>query len=100
MLQKFMGYGMRDAIVLCAVVLAGCATPTTGVIPRGEGLATVTRQGSGAWVSTDSLRADAIQEASAHCGKQGKQVKVVHTKEIQAGAFGRWPESEVLFRCE
>lgn len=91
---------MKYAIAVCAVVLAGCATPTTGVVPRGEGLSTVTRQGSGAWVSTDSLRADAIQEASAHCGKQGKQVKVVHTKEIQAGAFGRWPESEVLFRCE
>ena len=91
---------MKNVIIVCVVMLAGCATPTTGVVPRGEGLATVTRQGAGAWVSTDSLSADAIQEASAHCAKQGKQVKVVHTKEIQAGPFGRWPESEVLFRCE
>lgn len=91
---------LHQMCILFVVVLAGCATPTTGVVPRGEGLSTVTRQGASAWVSTDSLRAQAIQEANAHCGMQGKQVKVVHTKEIQAGVLGRWPESEVLFRCE
>lgn len=82
------------------LVLSGCAVPTTGVVPRGEGLATITRQGGGFWVSTDSLKVEAIREAEAHCQQSGKRVKVVHTKEIQAGAFGRWPESEVLFRCE
>lgn len=86
---------------LCATfVLAGCATPTTGIVPRGEGLHTVTRQGEGVWVTPDSLKAAAILEAEAYCKQGGKSVKVVHTKEIQAGAFGRWPESEVLFRCE
>lgn len=88
------------AIAGLALVLAGCATPTTGVVPRGEGLATVTHQGSGGWVSTDKLKAAAIQEADAYCKDSGKSVKVVHTKEIQAGPLGRWPESEVLFRCE
>lgn len=83
-----------------ALALAGCAVPSTGVVPRGEGLATVTRQGDGAWVSTDSLRVQAMREADEHCKASGKSVKVVHTKEIQAGVFGRWPESEVLFRCE
>ena len=87
---------MAMAIVLG---LSGCAVPTTGVVPRGEGLATITRQGGGFWVSTDSLKAAAIQLADAHCQRNGKHVKVVHTKEIQAG-MGRWPESEVLFRCE
>ena len=29
--------------------------PTTGVVPRGEGLYTVTWQGFGAWVSADKL---------------------------------------------
>lgn len=83
-----------------ALALVGCAVPSTGVVGRGEALATVTRQGDGAWVSTDSLRAQAIQEADQHCKASGKSVKVVHTKEIPAGLFGRWPESEVLFRCE
>jgi hypothetical protein len=92
-----MKMGVVAAMVL---VLAGCATPTTGVVPRGEGLATVTHQGGGFWVTTDSLKAAAIQEADAHCQRSGKHAKVVHTKEIPAGAAGRWPESEVLFRCE
>jgi len=39
-------------------------------------------------------------EADAYCKGSGKSVKVMHTKEIQAGPLGRWPESEVLFRCE
>ena len=90
----------RFAFFGVVLALAGCATPTTGVVPRGEGLATVTHQGSSGLVSTDSLKAAAIQEADAHCQRSGKHAKVVHTKEIQAGPLGRWPESEVLFRCE
>ena len=72
---------MMKSGVVAAMVLAlvGCATPTTGVVPRGEGLATVTHQGGGFWVTTDSLKAAAIQEADAHCQRSGKHVKVVHT---------------------
>lgn len=87
-------------LALGAVLVAGCATPTTGVVPRGEGLYTVTRQGSGAWVTTDSLKVAAIQEADAFCSQRGGAVRVVHSKEIPAGPFGRWPESEVLFACK
>jgi hypothetical protein len=92
---------MRMALTLGAVLaLAGCAVATTGVVPRAEGMSTVTRQGSGAWVSTQSLTAQASQDAHAHCATQRKQVKILHVKEIPAGPIGRWPESEVLFRCE
>ena len=82
------------------VILVGCATPTTGVVPRGEGMYTVTRQGSGAWVTTDSLKVAALQEANSYCETQKKRMKFIHSKEIPAGPFGRWPESEVLFKCE
>lgn len=90
---------MRKALFVLAALLSGCATPTTGVIQRGEGLMTVTRQGSSAFVSTESLKADATIEANEYCNRQGMAATVIHTKEIQAGAFGRWPESEILFRC-
>lgn len=83
-----------------AVLLAGCATPTTGVVVRGDDMYTVTRQGEGFWVTTDLLKTAALQEADAFCGARGKKLKFVHSKEIPAGALGRWPESEVLFRCE
>ena len=46
-----------------ALILSACAVPTTGVVPRNEGLYTVTRQGSGFWVTTESLRNDALIES-------------------------------------
>jgi len=91
---------VRVLAALSIAVLAGCATPTTGIVPRGEGMYTVTRQGEGFWVTPDNLKVMAIQEADAYCKLRKKGVKVVHTKEIPAGPLGRWPESEVLFKCE
>jgi hypothetical protein len=61
---------------------------------------TVTRQGSGFWVTLDSLRVQALQEADTFCTKQSKKLNVLHVKDIPAGPLGRWPESEVLFKCD
>lgn len=91
---------MKYAAFIAALLLSGCAVPTSGVIPRGNDMYTVTRQGEGFWVTTDQLKNAAIQEAQAACDAKGKKLNVVHTKDIPAGAFGRWPESEVLFKCE
>jgi hypothetical protein len=92
---------MRAQIAsLVCLAATGCAVPSTGIVPQGEGLLTIARQGSGAWVSTDSLKAEALREADAYCAKDQRALKVIHTKETQAGPFGRWPESEVLFKCE
>lgn len=91
----------KYTLATAVLALAACSTPTTGVIPRGEGMMTITRQGNGFWVTPDSLKVAAIQDGEAYCkGATGKGIKVIHTKEIPAGALGRWPESEVLFRCE
>ena len=87
-------------LVLVTCSLAGCAVPTTGVISRGDDLYTVTRQGSGFWVTTDSLKVEALREAEAYCAQSKRKLEFIHSKEIPAGAFGRWPESEVLFKCE
>lgn len=91
---------MRLHALWAAALVAGCAVPTTGVIPISEGMYTITRQGDGFWVQPLQLTAQATQDADAYCGRTKKTVKVLHTKEIPAGAFGRWPESEVMFRCE
>lgn len=92
---------MSRVLVLFALVLAGCAAPAnTGVVPRADGMFTVTRQGEGFWVSPMQLTAMASDDAQAYCSRGGKALKVVHSKEIPAGPLGRWPESEVLFRCE
>lgn len=88
------------SFVAIVTLLSGCAVPTTGAIPAGDGMMTVTRQGNGAWVTTNSLKAEALKEANTVCESKGKVFKFIHSKEIPAGAFGRWPESEVLFKCE
>jgi hypothetical protein len=94
------GYKIRFATAALVGALAACAVPTTGVVQRGESMYTVTRQGEGFWVQPLQLTATATQEAENYCTKTGKRLKVLHSKEIPAGPLGRWPESEVLFRCE
>jgi len=87
------------ALLVTVSALAGCSIPTTGVVPQNDGLFTITRQGNGFWVQPGTLTAQARQDAAVHCDGQKKTLKVVHVKEIPAGAFGRWPESEVLYQC-
>jgi hypothetical protein len=89
----------RLAIAITSIFLAACSVPTTGIVPRDDGMYTVTRQGSSFMVTTDSLKMEALKEAGAFCEKKGAQLKTIHSKEIPAGPLGRWPESEVLFRC-
>jgi hypothetical protein len=60
---------------------------------------TVTRQGGSFLVTTESLKVEALKEAGEFCYKKSAQLKIIHSKEIPAGPLGRWPESEVLFRC-
>lgn len=91
---------MKISLLAALVVLAGCATPTTGVVPLADGLRRITHQGNSAGVSTNSLRARATQEAADYCGGTGKSLRVIDTTERQARPFGSWPEAEVLFRCE
>lgn len=86
--------------VLATAFLGSCAVPTTGVVPQGDGLYTIARQGNSFLVSTDSLKSAGLQEAETYSVQQGKRMKFVHSKEIPAGALGRWPESEILFKCE
>jgi len=86
----------------CAFLLlsvSACAVSTTGVVPQSDGVFTVTRQGSGAWVPTADLRALALSEANKFCEAKARGLKVIHTKEIPAGPFGRWPEAEIVFSC-
>ena len=80
------------------LALAGCAVPTTGVIGLGDGLSKITRQGAGFWVTTSSLKLDAVAEANMGCAP--RRARVIDVKETQAKPLGGWPEAEVLYKCE
>lgn len=90
----------RLAALALVVLTGGCATPSTGVIELSEGIAKVTRQGAGPWVSTSELKAKGIQEATAYCERSRTRIRVIDVKEIQARPLGGWPEAEVLFICD
>ena len=87
-------------LIVATAALQGCAVPTTGVVPRGDNMYTVTRQGDSFLVTTESLKIGAIREADSYCANKGKKYTFLYNKDIPAGPLGRWPESEVLFRCE
>lgn len=91
---------MRLFLLIACASISGCAVPTTGVVPRGDSMYTVTRQGDSFLVTTESLKTAAILEADAYCSGRGKKYKFMYNKDIPAGPLGRWPESEVLFRCD
>ena len=89
---------IRALLLATTCALAGCAV-STGAVPRAEGMYTVTKQGAGFWIQTPQLTAEASAEADKQCSGMGKKLKVLHSKESPAG-LGRFPESEVLFRCD
>lgn len=90
----------RQASILLAALVLGCAVPTTGVVPQGSGVLTVTRQGSSFLVQTAELRSAALKEAGEHCELKKRPLRVIHVKETPAGVLGRWPEAEVVFECQ
>jgi hypothetical protein len=90
---------MRKMSVVVILAITGCAT-NTGILPASDGNYTVMRQGTSFLVSTAELKTQAIKEATDYCESRKRPLKVVHVKEIPAGAFGRWPEAEILFTCQ
>lgn len=88
------------AAMLAALLLAGCAVPTTGVIPLADGLRKVTRStNAGAFYNPEQLKNEAVQEAMESCASTGKQYRLVDITQRPPRPFGGWPEAEVLFKC-
>ena len=92
---------MKRLVLLLLVPLAGCATPSTGVVQLSDGLRKVTHQtNAGAFYNAEQLKAEAIQEATASCDKDGKRFRLVDMTQRPPRPLGGWPEAEVLFKCE
>ena len=91
---------MKAVFLLPAFAIAGCAVPTTGIVPLQDGLYKVAHQGNGGWVRTETLKATAVQEAESYCRRDGKRLRVIDVKQTEARPLGGWPEAEALFKCE
>jgi len=90
----------RHIPIAAVIFLGACSIHSTGVVPNGEDRYKVTHLNGSASVSTDSLTADAINEANAYCTQNQSELKVTNSKETHLGSLGQWAESEVEFTCE
>lgn len=87
------------ALLFSTLILAGCAS-NSGIIPIGKDTYMVSRQAATGFGGSSTLKAEAFQEASAYCTKQGKSLQVVNTQEAQPPyVFGNYPKAEVQFMC-
>lgn len=92
---------LMRSLAVFAVTLAGCAAPTTGVVPLADGLNRVTRStNAGTFYNAEQLKTGAVNEASEFCAKAGKRYHLLDITQRPPRPLGGWPEAEVLFRCE
>ena len=80
-------------LAMSVVLLCACSIHGSGVVVRGDHYAVARYADSG-----DSLKAEALQEASGYCAKKQQKLNVIHSKDTPAG-FGHWAEAEVEFSC-
>lgn len=81
------------------MTLAGCAS-NSGITPIGKDTYMVSRQAATGFSGSGTLKAEAFQEANAHCTKEGKTLEVISTQEAQPPyVFGNYPKAEVQFKC-
>lgn len=85
-------------LIVAAALLAGCATPNTGIQPIGNGVYMASKFGGMMTFSGGEVKAELYQEAGAYCGKQGKQVQPLDSTSRDS-SYGRHASAEIQFRC-
>lgn len=92
---------MRYTLIgIAALVLAGCATSSTGVVAIGDGKFIVSRKAGAFPSGKEPLLAETLAEATAKCEGMGKALNVESITEA-SGPFiaGRYPQATIYFRC-
>ncbi len=79
----------RHLVVALVTCLGACSIHSTGVVSSGEDRYKVTHLSGSGSVSTDSLTADAINEATAYCTQNQRGLYVTNSKETPLGPFGQ-----------
>lgn len=84
--------------LLCVAALAGCAN-VSDVVPTGPGTYMLVSNGIAGNGSGAAQLANAIQKAGNFCSSQRKQMKIIHSGQIEP-MFGRAPSGQVDFSCD
>lgn len=86
--------------VASIVLLAGCATTSTGPLSAGPDTYVVSRQAGALPSGREPLLAEALGEANAKCASLGKTLKLVSTTESPGPyILGNYPKATVVFSC-
>jgi len=97
--HKIGGALMKMVAVTVALLLSGCAS-NSGVMPIGQDTFMVSRQAATGFSGSGTLKAEAFQEATQYCTKQGQAMQVVNTFEASPPyILGNFPKAEVQFMC-
>lgn len=64
------------------LLVAGCAS-SSGVVPMGRGLLSITKQQGTGFPGLGNLKAEVFQEAAAHCALQKRDFEVVDYAETK-----------------
>jgi hypothetical protein len=87
------------ALLLSAIMLAGCASHT-GVTPNGRDGYLIAKQAATGFPGLGNLKAEAMSEANDYCRSQGRDFQIVSAKETQPPyVMGNYPRTEIEFRC-
>jgi hypothetical protein len=90
---------VRFIILGAAIVMAGCATNSGIIEPRGNQFM-LARQAATGFNSTSQLQAEVMRDAAMHCKAMGKTFKVLsETRTTGAPILGNFPHAEVRFEC-
>jgi hypothetical protein len=91
---------MRKLLLLALLPIAGCASHS-GVVGVGGNSYLITKQAATGFPGLGNMKTEVIQEASAHCTTQKRQVQIGNISETQPPyILGNYPRVEVNFRCE
>jgi len=92
---------MRTLLVsTLTLLLAGCSSSSSGVIPSGIDEFTIVYTGDTGAASTGKMKIQAYKDAEAFCNSKGKQLDILST-DIPPGPYvlGKYPQVEVKFTC-
>jgi len=90
---------LTKAATVLALVLAGCATTSTGPVSAGKDTYMISKQAGIFPTGKEPLLQDAMSEATAFCSVAGKTMKVVSVSENMQ-PIGNFPKATLIFSCQ
>lgn len=88
-------------LIISIVLLASCATTSTGPTPVGDNKYVMSRQ-EGAFPSgSEPLLQEVLQEANRFCASLDKEMELINSTE-KPGPYimGNYPKATITFKCE